>query len=161
MRSSGRLCQAVTSATMPSVTVLIKSGETSTSYISARKPWISRTVIPRAYSARTLSSKPVKRRSCLAISRGAKLPSRSRGTSSARGPSSVSTVLAPVPLRGFDVSSGFSTQRVAEMVRQLAAERAFDDRFLEPTDRGIELLGRDRALPDELIENFGGNRRQR
>ena len=36
--SSGRLCQAVTSATTASVTVLIRSGETSTAYISARKP---------------------------------------------------------------------------------------------------------------------------
>jgi hypothetical protein len=55
---------AVTSATMPSMTALIKSGKTSTSYISARKPpWISRTVMPRAYNARTLSSNPVNRRS--------------------------------------------------------------------------------------------------
>ena len=37
----------MTSATTASVTVLIKSGETSTAYISARKAWISRTVIPR------------------------------------------------------------------------------------------------------------------
>ena len=36
--SSGRVCHAVTSDTMPSVTVLIKSGKTSTPYISARKP---------------------------------------------------------------------------------------------------------------------------
>ena len=32
------LCHAVTSATTASVTVLIRSGETSTAYISARKP---------------------------------------------------------------------------------------------------------------------------
>ena len=84
---------------MPSVTVLIRSGETSVPYISARNPWISRTVIPRAYSARILSSKPVNRRSCLAISRGSNVPSRSRGTSIGNGPSSVSTVLLPVPFR--------------------------------------------------------------
>src|SRR5687767_1378803 len=35
--SSGRLCHAVTSATTASVTVLLRSGETSTAYISARK----------------------------------------------------------------------------------------------------------------------------
>ena len=29
----------------------MRSGETSTEYISARKPWISRTVMPRAYMA--------------------------------------------------------------------------------------------------------------
>jgi hypothetical protein len=37
-RSSGRLCQAVTSATMLSVTVLIRSGDTSTPYMSAKNP---------------------------------------------------------------------------------------------------------------------------
>jgi hypothetical protein len=75
-------------------TVLIKSGETSTPYISARKPSISRTVIPRAYSARILSSKPVTRRSCFAISRGSNVPS-----SMPSGPSSIRTVLLPVQLR--------------------------------------------------------------
>ena len=37
MGSSGRACQAVTSATTASVTVLIRSGETSTPYISREK----------------------------------------------------------------------------------------------------------------------------
>ena len=77
-------------------------------YCSARKPWISRTVMPRAYMAMILSSKPVKRRSCLGISSGSKLPSRSRGTSMRSGPSSVSTVLPLVPLRWLVASSGLS-----------------------------------------------------
>jgi hypothetical protein len=46
--SSGRVCPAVTSAGTPSGTVLIRSGETSTADIPVRKPWISRTVMPRA-----------------------------------------------------------------------------------------------------------------
>src|SRR5206468_3908774 len=49
--SSGRACQAVTSASTASVTVLIRSGDTSTAYISPRNAWISRTVNPRAYRA--------------------------------------------------------------------------------------------------------------
>lgn len=36
--SRGRVCHAITSPTIPSVTVLIRSGETSTPYISARNP---------------------------------------------------------------------------------------------------------------------------
>jgi hypothetical protein len=45
---SGRLCHAVTSASTPSVIVLMKSGLTSVSYVSSRNAWISRTVRPRA-----------------------------------------------------------------------------------------------------------------
>ena len=106
--SSGRDCQTVISASTASVTVLMKSGATSVAYISARNPWISRTVIPRAYMAMILSSKPVKRRSCLPISLGSNSPSRSRGTSMRNGPSSVRTVLPLLPLRWLVAVSGFS-----------------------------------------------------
>ncbi|CAB3928700.1 hypothetical protein LMG26858_06311 [Achromobacter anxifer] len=108
MVSNGRLCQAVTSSITASVTELMNSGETSVPYCSARNPWISRTVIPRAYIAMILSSNPVKRRSCLGIRIGAKLPSRSRGISTCSGPSSVSTVLRLLPLRWLVTSSGRS-----------------------------------------------------
>src|SRR5205814_6642541 len=47
------------------------------------------------------------------------------------------------------------------MVRELAAERALDDGFLESADRGLELLVRDRSLADKLFENLGRDRRQR
>ncbi len=47
-----------------------------------------------------------------------------------------------------------ATRRVAEMMRQLAAQRALDERCLEAADRGIELLGGDRSFPDELIQNL-------
>ena len=50
-----------------SVTELMNSGVTSVRVLLGRKPWISRTVMPRAYMATILSSKPVKRRSCLGI----------------------------------------------------------------------------------------------
>ncbi|MNJ66363.1 hypothetical protein D3C77_624340 [compost metagenome] len=106
MVSKGRVCQAVTSSITASVTELMNSGETSVPYCSTRNPWISRTVMPRAYIAMILSSNPVKRRSCLGIRIGAKLPSRSRGMSRRTGPASVSTVLALLPLRWFVLCSG-------------------------------------------------------
>ena len=68
----------------------------------------SRTIMPRAYMATILSSNPVKRRSCLAMSSGSKLPSRSRGTSMRSGPSSVKTVLPVLPLRWLSASAGLS-----------------------------------------------------
>ena len=37
-------------------------------------------------------------------------------------------------------------RRIAQMVRQLAAQRPLDDRLLEPADRRVELLGRERPL---------------
>ena len=46
------------------------------------------------------------------------------------------------------------------MVRQLAAQRALDDGFLEATHGGLELLRGERPLPDELVENLGRDRRQ-
>src|SRR6516164_10549646 len=49
--SSGRFCHSTTSSKTKSVTVLIRSADTSTLYCSSRKRWISRTVIPWAYMA--------------------------------------------------------------------------------------------------------------
>src|SRR5881392_1583295 len=46
------------------------------------------------------------------------------------------------------------------MVRELAAERALDNGFLESADRRLELLVRDRSLPDKLVENLGRDRRR-
>ena len=106
--SSGRACQAMTSAITASVTKLMNSGDTSVPYCSLRKPWISRIVIQWAYMATILSSKPVKRRSCLGIRTGSKLPTRSRGTSIFNGPSSVRTVLPLTPLRWLPTSPGLS-----------------------------------------------------
>ena len=51
-----------------------------------------------------------------------------------------------------------ATWRIAEMVGQLAAARALYPCFLEPTDRRIERIGRDRSLAYELVENFAGYR---
>jgi hypothetical protein len=53
-----------------------------------------------------------------------------------------------------------TARRIAQMVRQLAAQRALDDRFLEATDRRVEFFWRDRALAHELIENIGWDRRE-
>lgn len=46
------------SASTPSVTRLIRSGDTCTSYISRRCAWMSRVVNPRAYSATIRSLNP-------------------------------------------------------------------------------------------------------
>lgn len=60
---------------------------------------MSRTVIPRAYSAMIFSSNPAKRVCPLGIRRGSKVLCRSRGTAIVTAPSSPTSVLALVPLR--------------------------------------------------------------
>src|SRR5262245_40491287 len=52
------------------------------------------------------------------------------------------------------------TRRVPQVVRQLAAERALNDRLLEATDGGLELVRRQRPLANKLIKNVRGHRRQ-
>src|SRR5262249_30050901 len=54
-----------------------------------RWPWMSRTVIPRAYRARMRSSKPASRRSRFLTTFDSNVPSRSRGTSMVTSPWSV------------------------------------------------------------------------
>jgi hypothetical protein len=45
-----------------------------------------------------------------------------------------------------DVLRFGTPRRITQVMRQLAAEGALDDRFLEAADGGIELLDRQRAL---------------
>src|SRR5262245_55828856 len=52
------------------------------------------------------------------------------------------------------------TRRVPQVVRQLAAERALNDRLLEATEGGLELVRRQRPLANKLIKNVRGHRRQ-
>jgi len=52
-----------------------------------------------------------------------------------------------------------ATRRVAEVMRQLAAQCALDDRLLEPANGRVELLRRNRALAHELVENLVGDGR--
>lgn len=54
-----------------------------------------------------------------------------------------------------------AARRIAQMMGQLAAQRALDEGFLEAANRRIELLMRQRALAHELIENLVGDRCQR
>jgi hypothetical protein len=54
-----------------------------------------------------------------------------------------------------------AARRIAEMMRELTAQGALDNGFLEPADRGVELLRGDRTLAHELVEDLGGDRRQR
>jgi hypothetical protein len=62
---------------------------------------MSRTVIPPAYGETIISSRPPARREPFGTSRGSKLPARSRGVSSATGPTSVCRVFGVLPLREF------------------------------------------------------------
>src|SRR4030095_7625441 len=48
--------------------------------------------------------------------------------------------------------------RVTEMVCELATERALDNRFLEATHGGVELLGRDRTLAEKVVQDLARNR---
>ncbi len=68
--------QVVISSSTASVTVLIRSADTSMPYRSRRCPVISRVLMPRAYMEMILSSKPGKPRWYLAISCGSKLACR-------------------------------------------------------------------------------------
>ncbi len=84
---------------MSQITVEISVGETSALYISSKCAWISRTVMPRAYSERILSSNPVHRVWCLGTICGSKLPSRSRGISMGSSPNSPLSVFLLLPFR--------------------------------------------------------------
>jgi hypothetical protein len=66
-------------------------------------------LMPRAYIAMILSSKPVKRHSPVAIGTGSNVPSRSRGTSMSRRSSSVVMRLRLVPLRWFVLLAGLAS----------------------------------------------------
>ncbi len=97
--SSGRFCQVASSSATASLTLLIRSGETSTSYMAARWERMSRTLMPRAYNEGICSLNPASRLACLGTSLGVKEPLRSRGTATVTAPASVSTVFGEVPLR--------------------------------------------------------------
>ncbi|GGQ73479.1 hypothetical protein GCM10010166_49420 [Couchioplanes caeruleus subsp. azureus] len=73
-------------------------------YTSARCALISPVVKPFADSDRTMSSTPVSRRCRFLTICGSNEASRSRGTVTSTGPTSVSTVLARAPLREFPPS---------------------------------------------------------
>lgn len=85
---------------------------TSMPYYPSRKPCISRTGILRPYMEMILPSRSMERRSCLGLRRGSKPLPRSCGVSIRNGPSSVSTVLAPVPLHWLVTVAGVATASV-------------------------------------------------
>src|SRR3981081_689644 len=99
--SKGRFCHSMTSSRIESVTVLIRSVDTSTLYCSSKKRLISRTVIPWAYIAMILVSNPPKRFWPLRMSCGSNSPLRSRATSISSFPSSLISVFLLLPLRWF------------------------------------------------------------
>ena len=79
----------------------IVSWDSSVPRVRARWCWMSRTVIPPAYSDTIMSSSPPARRVPLGTSRGSKLPARSRGVSNPMSPTSVARVFGVNPLREF------------------------------------------------------------
>ena len=97
--SSGLACHWVSSSMTAPVTREIRSGETSTPYISRKWARMSRVVIPRAYKAMIRSLKPSRRVWPLRTICGSNVPARSRGTARSTAPISVSTVLPVAPLR--------------------------------------------------------------
>jgi hypothetical protein len=78
--------------------------ETFAPYTSARWAPASPVVRPRAVSDNTIWSTPSSRRCRFLTITGSKVPSRSRGTSTSTGPTSVTTVLERFPLRSLAVS---------------------------------------------------------
>src|SRR5262249_29434275 len=50
--------------------------------------------------------------------------------------------------------------RIAQMMRELTAQRALDQRLFEATDGCVELLRRDRPRPNELVQDLSGDRCQ-
>src|SRR5690606_5279524 len=129
--SSGRVCQAVTSAMTASVTELMNSGLTSVPYCSARNPWISRTVMPRAHghdlvveareAALVLRDKQ-RLEAAFAVARhlDAYWPVLGEHGLAAHAVAMVARVLGLV-----------LTGRIAQMVRELGTERPFNQRLLE------------------------------
>lgn len=88
---------------MPSITlsviVEIVCLDTWAPYTSARCAEISPCVSPFADSDSTISSTPVRRHCRFLTICGSNVPATSRGTFTSTGPTSVSTVLARLPLR--------------------------------------------------------------
>lgn len=135
MLSSGRDCQALASSITVSVTVEISVGDTSVPYISSRCGWISRTVMPRAYSDRILSSKSVQRVWCLGINCGSKVPWRSRGISIGSTPNLPLSVSPALPVARI-------TGRVLHWLVLAVAEIVGHLRFQHFLDQQLgELLG--------------------
>ena len=141
----------MTSSITASVTVLIKSGETSTAYISARKhlnlanrhaPRIERKhlVVETGEPALVLGDQPRLERA-LAITRDLNRQRPVVGQDR--------LAACPVAVIGGGIRSG-AAGRVAQMVRELAAQGPLDNRFLEAPDRRVQLLVGNRALADEL-----------
>jgi hypothetical protein len=52
-------------------------------------------------------------------------------------------------------------RRIAQMMRELTAQGALDQRLFEPPHRRLDLPGGQRTVPDELIENLRRHRGQR
>ena len=74
---------------------------------------MSRTLMPLAYRLMTTAFSPSLRVACFGTSAGTKLPSRSRGTASRTGPTSVFSVLALDPFRRFPPSPAPASSRCA------------------------------------------------
>ena len=98
---------------------------------------MSRTLIPLAYSEMITAFSPSDRVACLGTSAGLKLPSRSRGTASRTGPTSVFSVLALDPFRRFSAPAVPAVLQVrVELGRQARLQHLPDHPRQQPARPG-------------------------
>jgi hypothetical protein len=65
------------------------------------------------------------------------------------------------PIAVVGVRLGFRPAgRISQMMGQLAAQRALDQRLLEPANCALQLLDGERSLLNKLVENLRGHRCQ-
>jgi hypothetical protein len=81
----------------------IVSCDSSVPSVRARWCWMSRTVIPPAYSEMITSSRPPARRCPFGTNLGSNVDCRSRGTASGTSPTSVDDVFGVLPFREFEL----------------------------------------------------------
>ena len=93
-----------------------------------------------------LSSKPVKRRSCLGISIGAKLPSQSLGCPTAKGRLGQHSLAAGAVTLILAALWTLCPHRVTQVVAKLCAQCALYQRLLERHRDIVNRLGRHRAF---------------
>ena len=155
--SNGRVCQALTSSSTASVILEIMSWDSSVP-TSGQVCWMSRTVIPPAYSDRIISSSPPARRAPLGTSRGSNVPARSRGVSNGTAPISVARVFGVEPLREFGRPARPDRPLVPQVLGQLGLQASLEHRLdhlrEEPARAGQgQLAGVD--LAHQIIQQPG------
>src|SRR5688572_12823310 len=141
--SSGRLCHAVTSATTASVTALIKSGETSTAYISFRKALnLTHRHAPRIQGNHLVveaSNAPLMFANQLRLEAGLAITRHLNRYRTVVGENGLRT--ASVAMIGGELGLGLAGG-APEVIGQLCAQCPLDQGFLESARGAFDLRGR-------------------